>query len=266
MALVRRWKQLLNGFGIRSWEQLAAFTKADIATVDAALEDFPGRIERDEWVPQARDFIKNGHKPVERDRKDRSGRTILTEWAKGTTKLGTPGAGHTDDLKVVNGIGPKMESVLASFGITSWEQLAAFTKDDVAKVTEALDTFPGRIDRDEWVSQAKDLVKRFRLTDPSGVTKAPPGRLGHMENTTTDLETAKAKLAKVQLTEGEASALAGWLDEGEVSGFSAGQPQGLFSLMGTMVTTHPGRPTNRIHDIEMERVAPDGIIEMTPFD
>jgi len=157
---------LLNDFGITSWEQLAAFTEAEVATVDAALEDFPGRIERDEWVQQARDFIKNGHKPVERVRKDRSGRTVLTEWSNGTTKLGTLGAGHTDDLKVVNGIGPKMESVLNSFGITSWEQLAAFSAADVEKVTKALDTFPGRIERDEWVAQAKDLVKRFRLTDP----------------------------------------------------------------------------------------------------
>ena len=86
-----------------------------------------------------------------------------TNWAKGKTKLGTAGAGHKDDLKVVNGIGPVMENTLNGFGIQSWEQLAAFTKQDVNKVNDAIETFPGRIERDEWVRQAKGLVKKFPL-------------------------------------------------------------------------------------------------------
>ena len=147
---------LLNSFGIQSWEQLAAFTKADVAKVDAALEDFPGRIERDEWVAQAKAIMKNGHKPVERAPKPKK----KPSWQKGTTKLGTPGAGHKDDLKVVHGIGPVLEKTLNDYGIQAWEQLAAFTRKDVATVDEAL-SFPGRIDRDEWIKQAKELVKRF---------------------------------------------------------------------------------------------------------
>ena len=82
-------------------------------------------------------------------------------WQRGTTKLGTPGAGHSDDLKVINGIGPKMEGILNSFGITAWEQLAVLGKGEVVEVNEALDFFPGRIERDEWVPQAKELVKEF---------------------------------------------------------------------------------------------------------
>ena len=151
-----KMEKLLNGFGIQSWEQLAAFTKADVANVDAALEDFPGRIERDEWVAQAKAIMKNGHKPLEQTPKPRK----KPSWQKGTTKLGTPGAAHKDDLKVVNGIGPVLEKTLNDYGIQSWEQLAAFTRKDVKTVDEAL-SFPGRIDRDEWISQAKELVKRF---------------------------------------------------------------------------------------------------------
>lgn len=93
-------------------------------------------------------------------------RTVVRSWRVGTTKLGTPGAGHSDDLKVVNGIGPVMERTLHSFGIKTWEQLAAFTAEDVEKVSDAIETFPGRIERDGWVAQAKDLVERFPLTDP----------------------------------------------------------------------------------------------------
>lgn len=82
-------------------------------------------------------------------------------WQTGVTKLGTAAAAHTDDLKVINGIGPKMESILHDFEITSWEQIAAFSPDDVGKVSAAIATFPGRIERDEWVEQAGDLVRRF---------------------------------------------------------------------------------------------------------
>ena len=151
-----KMEKLLNGFGIQTWEQLAYLSDDEVATVDAALEEFPGRIERDEWVPQAQAFLKAGHEPVDWDR-----HRPPPSWARGTTKLGTYGAGHSDDLKVINGVGPKMESVLNRFDIQAWEQIAAFTKADVELVSAVLETFPDRIDRDDWVGQAKDLVKRF---------------------------------------------------------------------------------------------------------
>ncbi|MCP3974618.1 MAG: hypothetical protein GY720_09010 [bacterium] len=77
------------------------------------------------------------------------------------TRFGTAGADHTDDLKVINGIGPKLEGVLNGYGIESWEQLAELSEDEITAVDEALEEFPGRIQRDEWVQQATDLIRRF---------------------------------------------------------------------------------------------------------
>lgn len=77
------------------------------------------------------------------------------------TAVGTAGAHHRDDLKVIHGIGPRMEELLNSLGIVSWEQLADLTESEVASVDDALEEFPGRIERDQWVPQAKDLLKRF---------------------------------------------------------------------------------------------------------
>jgi len=153
-------EELLNGFGVRSWEQLAALDDADVAKIDAALEDFPGRIQRDQWVEQARAFMANGHEPV-----DWSVARPTPSWAQGTTSLGTYGAGHTDDLKVINGVGPTMEGVLNDFGITAWEQVAALNSDEVERVGEAIEAFPGRIERDRWVEQARELVDRFPEVD-----------------------------------------------------------------------------------------------------
>ncbi len=65
--------------------------------------------------------------------------------------------GAKDDLKLIGGVGPKLEEKLNGLGITTFAQIAAFTPEDVAKVDDAL-SFKGRIDRDEWIDQAKELM------------------------------------------------------------------------------------------------------------
>ena len=62
-----------------------------------------------------------------------------------------------DDLKQISGVGPKLEGVLHDLGIWRFSQIAAFTPTDVAWVDERLQ-FKGRIERDDWISQAKALA------------------------------------------------------------------------------------------------------------
>lgn len=45
---------LLNGLGIYHFDQVAAWTEAEVAWVDENLEGFRGRVSRDDWVAQAR--------------------------------------------------------------------------------------------------------------------------------------------------------------------------------------------------------------------
>jgi len=163
---------VLNRLGVKSWEQLAAFNAAEIKMVDEALTEFPGRIQRDKWVPQAKAIMRNGHQPpngkpktkaTQAKKKKKAAKPSKVKsksWKTGKTKFGTPGAMHKDDLKVVNGIGPVIEKSLNRRGIKAWEQLATLTAKDVNVIDEALD-FPGRIAREQWVKQAKGLVKRF---------------------------------------------------------------------------------------------------------
>lgn len=61
-----------------------------------------------------------------------------------------------DDLKKINGIGPVMEKLLNSLGITSFKQVAEFNTDDISTITDAIKAFPGRIERDNWVGGAKE--------------------------------------------------------------------------------------------------------------
>lgn len=64
-----------------------------------------------------------------------------------------------DNLKKIHGVGPKIEKLLKGLGITSFLQVANFTPEDIETVTEALDAFPGRIERDDWVSSADKLYR-----------------------------------------------------------------------------------------------------------
>ncbi|MDU9002653.1 NADH-quinone oxidoreductase subunit E [Sedimentitalea todarodis] len=66
--------------------------------------------------------------------------------------------GTPDDLKLIKGVGPKLESVLNSIGVYHFDQVAAWSPAEVAWVDENLIGFKGRVSRDDWVEQAKKLA------------------------------------------------------------------------------------------------------------
>ncbi len=75
--------------------------------------------------------------------------------AKGTDALAK--AAKKDDLKKLAGVGPALEKKLNDAGITTYAQIAAWNADEVAEISEEL-ALKGRIERDDWVGQAKALT------------------------------------------------------------------------------------------------------------
>ncbi|MGE3194653.1 MAG: hypothetical protein AB7K08_14435 [Microbacteriaceae bacterium] len=71
-----------------------------------------------------------------------------------------------DDLVRIHGVGPKIARMLDSMGITSFRQVARFTPQDVAIVNEALEVFPGRIERDDWMGSARQLHREVYGVEP----------------------------------------------------------------------------------------------------
>lgn len=67
--------------------------------------------------------------------------------------------GKADDLKLISGVGPKLEKTLNGLGFWHFAQIAEWKRADVAIVDNEL-SFKGRIDRDEWIKQAKKLAKQ----------------------------------------------------------------------------------------------------------
>jgi len=72
--------------------------------------------------------------------------------------LTQPRGGKSDDLKLIKGIGPVNERKLNAHGIFHFDQIAAWTKADIA-AAEAYLAFDGRIGREDWIGQAKGLAK-----------------------------------------------------------------------------------------------------------
>lgn len=63
-----------------------------------------------------------------------------------------------DNLKLIKGIGPKLEETLNTLGVYHFDQVASWDKKAVAWVDQEL-SFKGRIDREDWIAQAKEILK-----------------------------------------------------------------------------------------------------------
>ena len=117
----------LNALNIYTFRQISNFTQEDVEKATEVIAFFPGRIERDEWVKQAANFVANGV----------------------PTNNVVP-----NDLKIVEGIGPKIEGLLHKGGIKTWAALAAA---QVSRIQEILDAAGDRYrihDPSTWPYQA----------------------------------------------------------------------------------------------------------------
>ena len=70
-----------------------------------------------------------------------------------------PRKAGADDLKMIKGVGPKLEKLLNTLGFYHFDQIAKWSAEELSWVDENLEGFKGRASRDEWVSQANTLAK-----------------------------------------------------------------------------------------------------------
>lgn len=65
--------------------------------------------------------------------------------------------GDSDDLTQISGVGEELQKRLNKLGITQYDQIANFSDDDIDKVDQVLN-FKGRIEREDWISQSRNLA------------------------------------------------------------------------------------------------------------
>jgi len=148
-------QEKLNVLDIFTFQQISNFTKEDIVAVTEAIEYFPGRIERDEWILQAKELVRIAGKKTEllKRIRERKGRIYFD-------KLGIAHEYEANNLTLIDGLGLWVEERLNTLGIYTFDQISKLTHTDIETITEVLEIIPGRIEQDKWVEQAHELAKK----------------------------------------------------------------------------------------------------------
>ena len=96
---------------------------------------------------------------------DRAGDAALDSSAEADFAVGTggrpvpldgPRGGRKDELQRIKGIGPKLEATLNGLGVYHFDQIAGWSRGNIEWVDAYL-SFKGRIDREDWVAQARAI-------------------------------------------------------------------------------------------------------------
>lgn len=92
------------------------------------------------------------------DTKAESGKASTGAGKKPRT-MKAPRKSGADDLKMIKGVGPKLETMLNTMGFFHFDQIAKWGQDELAWVDQNLEGFKGRASRDNWVDQAGRLAR-----------------------------------------------------------------------------------------------------------
>lgn len=107
-------------------------------------------------VTDRRDVLDEGAERAQRNQAliDAAGKSTSPAPATAAPPSATGG----DDLTRIKGLGPKIASLLASMGVTRFDQIAQWDDAEIDRIDAQLDRFAGRIRRDNWVTQAQLLA------------------------------------------------------------------------------------------------------------
>ena len=154
-------EEKLNALGITTYRQLANMNAKLETEVNEAIEFFPGRVKRDQWVAQAKILLGEDVKLDEKAIQQAEELERIAQKAEGIDFdiLGVAKSSDRDDLQVIKGIGPFIAEKLYALGIYTFSQVSKMTPEIEEQVNVAIEFFPGRVKRDEWAKQAKELAK-----------------------------------------------------------------------------------------------------------
>ena len=155
-------EEKLNALGITTYRQIANMTAKLEDQVNEAIEFFPGRVKRDQWVAQAKILLGENVKLDEKALKEAEELERIAQKAESIDfdTLGVATFDQKDDLQIIKGIGPFIAEKLYALGIYTFAQVGNMTPKIEEEVNKAIEFFPGRVKRDEWAKQAKELAKQ----------------------------------------------------------------------------------------------------------
>lgn len=110
---------------------------------------------------------RGGGKALSTDELERLKTSSATLPVKPKLMVG-PRGGKGDDLKLIWGVGPKLEDVLNRIGVYHFDQIASWSDAEIAWVDSQMEDFRGRAHRDKWIEQAKKLATGWRPESAAG--------------------------------------------------------------------------------------------------
>ena len=154
-------EEKLNALGITTYRQIANMNAKLEKQVNEAIEFFPGRVARDQWVAQAKILLGENVKLDEKALKQAEELARVAAKAEKIdfATIGVASATDKDNLQELKGIGPFIAEKLYALGIYTFEQVGNMTPEIEEQVNKAIEFFPGRVKRDEWAKQASELHK-----------------------------------------------------------------------------------------------------------
>jgi NADH-quinone oxidoreductase subunit E len=111
-------------------------------------------------------------KPAKGRPADATGASLPAGQAQKPKALKGARQGKADDLKLILGIGPKLEALCHSLGFYHFDQIAAWTTAEIAWVDDNLEGFKGRVTRDKWVVQARILAAGGTVAEAEAAARA----------------------------------------------------------------------------------------------
>ena len=154
-------EEKLNALGIYTYKQVSKMNPKLETDVNEAIEFFPGRVKRDQWANQAKILLGEDVKLDEKALQQAEELERISKKAESIdfATLGVATLDQKDELQTIKGIGPFIEEKLNALGIYTFEQVGNMTSEIETQVNKAIEFFPGRVKRDEWAKQARELHK-----------------------------------------------------------------------------------------------------------
>lgn len=137
----------LNDAGVFTYAEIATWDAAKIAEITQKISFFEGRIEKDDWVGQAKKLLEA---PVEETPESSDlgeARGLLAEEAHVVPAL--------DNLKLIMGIDEAVEKILFTAGINSFAELAKMDPDEIRNMLVVVDPALSAVDPSAWPAQAR---------------------------------------------------------------------------------------------------------------
>lgn len=127
-------EQTLNELGLFSFEQVSKMSDKEYDLLDQLLDGFTGRAKRDNWAQQAGEFLAMGD------------------------QIKNPFKAMPDDLKIIEGIGPKIEGLLKDAEIKTWKDLSEAEVDKLQTILDNAGDAYRMHSPNTWPKQAKLAV------------------------------------------------------------------------------------------------------------